>query len=931
MRRGMIVFLAVMAMAVMAFAQTPIHDIQFVPDPVADDASPLNGTDVTIEGWVTFEPGSSGGSKWYVADAAGAWNGIYINGDPGRLIGFGWQVEVTGTVSEAYGLTQIEFASVTVLDSVVDWAALPAACEYTVVNAADIGEQTVATAEQYESVLVQVDDVTCTSEEIEYGEWQVQDGNGNAVRIDDPWNDDYGYAHMQMLGMPYEYIRGILNYSFDMYKIEPEIARDLKVQEVTDNPNPDLNWYTPFAWFQQVRLSDVTPYVDNTGTTVMNDGSYASSFRYGGLEEYQDTVTVRGIVTMPTGISYAGAGVKFIFVDYRVGDANAPWSAVLSYDPDNTLFPNLNIGHEIVAKGYISEYNTNQANMTELFITEPIQTIGAGRTIPADPVLETADLRNPHIAERWETAFISVENGVVADNDQPYNELFIIDSNTDDEIPGLIVDADSDSLNDGAFIPPPVGTLIELVRGWLYPHYGSISDELGDNYYLKIEPLYQEDIVIGEGPPIIMSVNRNPGVPVADDPVVITAEISDNSQVISASVFWKLAGEETFQELAMTNTGGIVWEATIPDQVEGTNVWYYVQAIDDSQESSTDPTNPEENLLGYWTVDDLTIYHVQYTPFSAGTSPYNGQLVTLTGVVTTDEVNYSGAELDRGNGPEIFGDYGGYYMQTGDDPAYNAICFRVPEGGPYPNAGDVVSVTGTVDDNGTIWATKWDQHTMLVNVVDVSIAEDPGEFTIYPVDAATVNADLEAYEGAFVQFNNMTVTAINSYDWGFTDESGEEFLFDDDMIGEAAMLDWYDGIQVDDTIEMMRGILVSTFGSWKLEPRNSSDCSEVETGINEGIQLAPYEFALNPVYPNPFNPVTHIRYSLPFSGDVNLAVYNSLGQKVTVLVNGTLSAGQHSATWNGQSTTGMQVASGQYFLRLQSGENISIQKMILLK
>lgn len=100
MRRGMIVFLAVMAMAVMAFAQTPIHDIQFVPDPVADDASPLNGTDVTIEGWVTFEPGSSGGSKWYVADAAGAWNGIYINGDPGRLIGFGWQVEVTGTVSK---------------------------------------------------------------------------------------------------------------------------------------------------------------------------------------------------------------------------------------------------------------------------------------------------------------------------------------------------------------------------------------------------------------------------------------------------------------------------------------------------------------------------------------------------------------------------------------------------------------------------------------------------------------------------------------------------------------------------------------------------------------------------------------------------------------------------------------------------------------
>ena len=48
-----------------------------------------------------------------------------------------------------------------------------------------------------------------------------------------------------------------------------------------------------------------------------------------------DTVTLKGVVTMPTGLSYAGDGVKFIFSDINGG----PWSAILCYDPDNSAFP----------------------------------------------------------------------------------------------------------------------------------------------------------------------------------------------------------------------------------------------------------------------------------------------------------------------------------------------------------------------------------------------------------------------------------------------------------------------------------------------------------------------------------------------------------------------------------------------------------------
>ncbi len=71
---------------------------------------------------------------------------------------------------------------------------------------------------------------------------------------------------------------------------------------------------------------------------------------------------------MPSGLSYAGDGVKFIYADIHGG----PWSAILSYDPDSSAFPALFEGDLIQATGYIAEYSTGPANMTELFITEPI-------------------------------------------------------------------------------------------------------------------------------------------------------------------------------------------------------------------------------------------------------------------------------------------------------------------------------------------------------------------------------------------------------------------------------------------------------------------------------------------------------------------------------------------------------------------------------
>jgi len=85
-------------------------------------------------------------------------------------------------------------------------------------------------------------------------------------------------------------------------------------------------------------------------------------------------------------------------------------------------------------------------------------------------------------------------------------------------------------------------------------------------------------------------------------------------------------------------------------------------------------------------------------------------------------------------------------------------------------------------------------------------------------------------------------------------------------------------------------------------------------------------FRLHPVWPNPFNPSTTIRYDLAKAGQVRLSVLNVLGQEIQVITNEKLSAGTFSLNWNAS-----RLASGVYFLRLQTTEGIQIQKMTLLK
>lgn len=93
----------------------------------------------------------------------------------------------------------------------------------------------------------------------------------------------------------------------------------------------------------------------------------------------------------------------------------------------------------------------------------------------------------------------------------------------------------------------------------------------------------------------------------------------------------------------------------------------------------------------------------------------------------------------------------------------------------------------------------------------------------------------------------------------------------------------------------------------------------------------PSEFQLLQNYPNPFNPETEIVYKLPAAFDVELLIYNPIGQIISTLVKQRQAAGVYSARWNGRDQSGREMASGLYFYRLQAGNFVQIRKMTLLR
>ena len=110
-----------------------------------------------------------------------------------------------------------------------------------------------------------------------------------------------------------------------------------------------------------------------------------------------------------------------------------------------------------------------------------------------------------------------------------------------------------------------------------------------------------------------------------------------------------------------------------------------------------------------------------------------------------------------------------------------------------------------------------------------------------------------------------------------------------------------------------------------------SDMNQIIVSVNERSYPTITSFRLHQNYPNPFNPSTEISYQLPAEGFVSLKIYNTLGQEIRTLVDGTQSSGLYKVIWDGKNRYGQAVPSGVYLYRLETNSFTKTMKMIMMK
>ena len=187
--------------------------------------------------------------------------------------------------------------------------------------------------------------------------------------------------------------------------------------------------------------------------------------------------------------------------------------------------------------------------------------------------------------------------------------------------------------------------------------------------------------------------------------------------------------------------------------------------------------------------------------------------------------------------------------------------------------------------------------------------------------------------------NNSSIIKDSFISLGFQfEDNGTYFTNEDITIDEIAINDGeYIKINSGGKIIIKSDFKVDKGGKLyiNVDALSSNQVSSEELSFEEkgqNIVQQRYETKLYNNYPNPFNPVTEIQYSLECECDIKIVIYNVKGQIVNKIVDGIQAQGIHTVIWDSKDDTGKLVSSGVYFYRfVVNGENKSLKKMLLIK
>ena len=261
---------------------------------------------------------------------------------------------------------------------------------------------------------------------------------------------------------------------------------------------------------------------------------------------------------------------------------------------------------------------------------------------------------------------------------------------------------------------------------------------------------------------------------------------------------------------------------------------------------------------------------------------------------------------------------------------------------------DTLSIDFPNDWNGDLMVD------LIGDWIDLSLPNDTTRFTI---SVAPTQDPPRAFEWVSVSLDSINITQLNAQD-NFLLEWTESADVDQDTIeyivyakvGQYPLEEIYDTTSLsypipyqDIAVEAFRNVpgnnATIRFSVWAYDGTDSLKINGEDRVLyvnryeylqvdNNGI---PNAFALHGNYPNPFNPTTQIRFDLPYRGNVNIHIYNMLGQKVKVFSMPNTPPGRHAITWNGTNQKGQALSAGVYLYQMISEDFVKTRKMILLK
>jgi subtilisin-like proprotein convertase family protein len=314
-------------------------------------------------------------------------------------------------------------------------------------------------------------------------------------------------------------------------------------------------------------------------------------------------------------------------------------------------------------------------------------------------------------------------------------------------------------------------------------------------------------------------------------------------------------------------------------------------------------------------------------------TPESGDCSISGTVMLEGETDYSGVRVEAapGGGYVITGADGFYSLPGLYAGNYGITASKIGFATEIQNVmlGPGQQQTGIDFDLSIIYEAEFcsspglpiNDNSTVNDVMSVSLGQTITELEVYVDITHTYQGDLiltlESPMGTTVTLHSRSGGSTDNI-IGWYPEDLDPVGDLDSFIGQLADGDWT--FSVSDEAGGDQG----TFNEWCLRITYAGDPTDAADALPEFL-------ALGRNFPNPFNPKTMIRFDLPTTGRVDLAIYDVTGRRVATLAGGSMDAGFHEVEWLGRDDKGASLSSGVYFSRLAFDGQVLKSKMLLLK